>query len=182
MKLQEKFEFLEDLLVHKRETIGIHTGVPFIMLTYDPKMMEIECNYKRETLKEKLISKNLKVLDIPVGRFVFESLKESGQLDQIFKYEKESPDEVREELTKRCKYYLKDWLLSKIEKEQPDIIFLTDIMSLHPYYRVSAIFTSLENDIKIPFVAFYPGEVKENGKLYFLGEYESSEYYRALKI
>jgi hypothetical protein len=181
MKLQEKFDFLEDLLLSKWESIGIHTGVPFIMLTYEPKM-ETVCKSARENLKEKLISKNLKVMEISVGKFVFESLKKSKQLSEILEYEKESPEEVREELTKRCKYYMKDWILDKIKKEQPDIIFLTDIASLHPYYRLSAIFTSLENDVKMPIVAFYPGEEKENGKLYFLGEYESSEYYRAMRI
>lgn len=181
MRLQEKFNFLEDLLMHKRETIGLHTGVPFIMLIYQTNM-ETECKNKKRNLMEKLTSRNLKVQEISVSKFIFESLGESKQLDQIFEHEKESQDEVREELTKRCKYYMKEWILNKIEKEKPDIVFLTDIASLYPYYRVSAIFNSLENEVKIPFVAFYPGEIKEDGKLYFLGEYESSEYYRAMRI
>ena len=181
MRLQEKFDFLEELLMNKREAIGIHTGVPFIMLIYEPKM-EMACKNKRENLKKKLISKNLKVMEISVGIFVFESLKESKQLDEIFENEKELPDEVREELTRRCKHGMKGWILDKMKKEQPDIIFLSDVAKLYPYYRVSAIFTSLENEVKMPLVAFYPGEEKEDGKLYFLGECESSEYYRAMRI
>ena len=181
MTLEKKFDFLEDLLLNKRDTIGIHTGVPFIQLIYDPEG-EIECKERRETLREKLISSNLKVLEIPAGKFIFETFKEKEELPHIFEYEKESPKEVRNELTNRCRNYFKDWLLKRIEIENPDIVFLIDIPGLYPYYRLSAIFTSLETEVKTPLVAFYPGVIKENGKLYFLGERESNEYYRAMRI
>jgi hypothetical protein len=181
MKLQEKFDFLEDLLLNKRESIGLHTGVPFIMLIYDPKK-EYDCREEIKTLEEKLLSRNLNVLTLPINKFIFEYLKKDGKLEEIFEYEKESPAEVREELFNLCKYYLRDYVLEKIESRKPDIVFVTNVASLYPYYRVSNMFYSLENDVKVPFVVFYPGEVKEDGKLYFLGELASSEYYRALII
>lgn len=182
MKLQEKFNVLEDMLLSKRETIGVHTGTPFILLIYDPKIQN-DCKNEIKNLTEKLSAHNLKVLEISVGKFIFESLEKDDRLEQVFEYERESPEEVKEELTNRCKHYIKDWILEKINAEMPvDVVFLTDVAGLHPYYRVSAILDSLENEIKIPFIVFYPGMKKENDKLYFLGEYESSEYYRARRI
>lgn len=179
MTLQEKFNFLEDLLLNKREAIGVHTGVPFIMLIYEPKR-EAECKNEIEALKEKLVSRNLRVDEIPLNRFIFDQLEE-GQLKEIFEHEKEAPDEVREELSKRCKFHLKQYVLDKIKSGKPDIVFLTDVASLHPYYRVSNLLYSLENEVRMPFIVFYPGEERD-GKLFFLGEYESSGYYRALRI
>ena len=178
MKLQETFEFLEDLLLNKRESIGLHTGVPFIMLVYDPKK-EIECGEEIKNTEEKLISRNLNVLTLPINKFIFEYLKKEGKLEEVFEREKESPVEVREELFNICKYHLKDYVLEKIASIKPDIVFVTNVASFYPYYRVSSMFYTLENDIKVPFVVFYPGEVKEDGKLYFMGELASSEYYRA---
>ena len=78
MKLQEKFEFLEDLLLNKRESIGLHTGVPFIMLVYDPKK-EIECGEEIKNTEEKLISRNLNVLTLPINKFIFEYLKKNNR-------------------------------------------------------------------------------------------------------
>ncbi len=65
MQLQEKFDQLEDLLLNHRESIGIHNGVPFIMLIYNPET-EIDCRKKIKNLQEKLESKNLKNLSFTV--------------------------------------------------------------------------------------------------------------------
>ena len=50
MLLQEKFNQLEDLLLNHRESIGIHNGVPFIMLIYSPEN-EIECRQKIDNMR-----------------------------------------------------------------------------------------------------------------------------------
>ena len=181
MQLQEKFDQLEDLLLNHRESIGIHNGVPFIMLIYDP-VTEIDCRKKIKNLQEKLESKNLSVLNIPVNLAIFDHLKKEGILDQIIEFDKESPKEVRDDLFKRSKQFLKDYILKDIQKNSPEIIFLTNVSGLYPYYRVSNLLNSLEKEIKNPFVIFYPGEIKEDGKLYFMSELESNEYYRTQKI
>lgn len=63
MQLPEKFDQLENLLLNHRESIGIHNGVPFILLIYSPEM-EIDCRKKIKNLQEKLESKDLSVLNI----------------------------------------------------------------------------------------------------------------------
>lgn len=181
MQLQEKFDQLEDLLLNHRESIGIHNGVPFIMLIYSPER-EIECRKNIKNLKEKLESKNLSVLNIPINLAIFDHLKKEGILEQIIEFDKESPKEVRDDLFKRSKQFLKDYILKDMQNNSPEIVFLTNVSGLYPYYRVSNLLNSLEKEIKIPFVIFYPGDIKEDGKLYFMGELESNEYYRAQRI
>lgn len=182
MTLSQKFDQLEDLLLNHRDSIGIHNGVPFIMLIYNPSE-EVDCRKKIKNLEEKLTSKKLGVLTIPINKFIFEHLIGEGILEDVFQYDRESPKEVREELSKRCKQHLRPYILKQIEQNDPDVVFVTNTASLHPYYRVSNLFNSLENDLKMipPFIVFYPGEIRDE-KLYFLGEFESSEYYRALRI
>ena len=180
MRLQQKFEMLEDLLINHRESIGIHNGVPFIMLIYSP-VDELDCRKEIKKLKEKLDSRGIKTLEIPMNKFIFEHLVSEGILESMFEYDKESPKEVREDLFKRTKEHLKDYILKEIRANTPEVTFITRVASLHPYYRVSNLLYSLEGHIKKPLVVFYPGEFK-NGKLHFLGEFESNEYYRAQRI
>lgn len=180
MLLQEKFNQLEDLLLNHRESIGIHNGVPFIMLIYSPEN-EIECRKKINNIKEKLESKNLNVLNIPINIAIFDYLKKEEILEQLIEFDQDSPKEVREDLFNRCKLFLKDYILNDIQLNSPDVVLVSNVAGLYPYYRVSNLLTSLEKEIKIPFVIFYPGEVKDD-KLYFMGELESNEYYRAQRI
>jgi len=177
MLLQDKFDQLEDLLINHRDSIGIHNGVPFIMLIYSPER-ENECRKKIDNLHEKLESNNLKVLNIPVNLFIFNHLKNEKILDQIIEFDKEEPKEVRKDLFNRCKNFFKHDILEKIQEKTPEIVFITNLSGLYPYYRVSNLLNSLEKEIKIPLVIFYPGEFKDE-KLFFLGELESNEYYRA---
>ena len=51
--LPEKFEELEDLLLHHRGTLAQNTGVPFVRLVYRPDE-EIECRRQRELLERTL--------------------------------------------------------------------------------------------------------------------------------
>ena len=88
MQLPEKFDQLENLLLNHRESIGIHNGVPFILLIYSPEM-EIDCRKKIKNLQEKLESKDLSVLNIPINLAIFDHLKKDGVLEQIMEFDKE---------------------------------------------------------------------------------------------
>lgn len=180
MTLQEKFDQLENLLLNHRETIGIHNGVPFIMLIYSPEE-ELQCQKYIKNLHEKLESKNNKVLKIPLNTLIFERLKDLGNLEEIFEYDKEVPAEVRKELFKQCQSFFKDYILDQIQKEDPNIVLVTNVSGLYPYYRVSNLLTALEKNVYVPFVVFYPGEIKDD-IMYFMGDLESNEYYRAQRI
>lgn len=180
MRLDQKFEHLEDLLLYNRDTIGIHNGVPFIMLIYHPKE-ERDCREKIERLEEKIFDKNINLLEIPLNKIIFEDLKEEGVLEDIFEYDKEVPKEVREELSKRSREVFKKHIINEIHENDPQIVFLTRVASIYPFYRVSNLFYSLEGEVEVPCVVFYPGEFIDD-KLHFMGEVESNEYYRAMRI
>src|SRR3972149_9594619 len=126
MQLQEKFDQLEDLLLNHRESIGIHNGVPFIMLIYSPEM-EKDCRKKIKNLQEQLESRNLSILNIPINLAIFDHLKKEGVLEQIMEFDKESPKEVRDDLFKRSRHFLKDYILNDIQKNSPGIVFLTNV-------------------------------------------------------
>jgi hypothetical protein len=180
MSLQNKFDQLEDLLLNHRESIGLHNGVPFLMVIYNPEK-ELECRKYIQNIKEKLESRSLQVLNIPINLMIFNNLEKEGHLEDIFSYDEDQPLEVRKELSQRCKLALKHFILDKVKEKPSDIVFLTNVAGLYPYYRISNLLTSLEKEISIPFVVFYPGEIKDD-KLYFMGELESNEYYRAQRI
>lgn len=180
MSLQNKFDQLEDLLLNHRESIGLHNGVPFLMVIYNAEK-ELECRKCIQNIKEKLESRSLQVLNIPINLMIFDNLEKEGHLEDIFDYDEDQPLEVRKELYGRCKLVLKPFILDKMEENLSDIVFLTNVAGLYPYYRISNLLTSLEKEITIPFVVFYPGEIKDD-KLYFMGELESNEYYRAQRI
>ena len=74
MSLQNKFDQLEDLLLNHRESIGLHNGVPFLMVIYNPEK-ELECRKYIQNIKEKLESRSLQVLNIPINLMIFNNLE-----------------------------------------------------------------------------------------------------------
>lgn len=180
--MSQKFNHIEDLLLNHRNSIGIHNGVPFIMLIYNPEE-EMDCRVKTNNLEDKLKSNGLSVLTIPMNKFIFNQLENKDLLEDVLKYDQMYPKEVRSELKRICTRNLKPFILNQIKNKNPDVVFITRVSSLHPYYRVSNIFTSLEDSLDVvpPFLVFYPGKTIDD-KLYFLGEFRSSEYYRAQRI
>jgi len=70
-----------------------------------------------------------------------------------------------------------------ILKAQEDIsengvLFITDLEAIHPYSRFGPIEQKIYNDIKVPIVVFYPGEVSGTA-LKFLGFYPEDGNYRS---
>lgn len=179
MSLIEKFKNLGDILTQQLHLINQFSGIPFVLLIYDPQEQK-ECYENVEDLMKVIENSNRNVLNISIGDFVFKYFEKEDKMDEIIEYDKEDPDLVRKELSNVCEKYFNDYIHLEIEKSKPDFIFFTNVGGLYPYSRLSNILKNLEK-IKIPIIAFYPGKI-ENEKLLFLNKFESDDYYRAFRI
>ncbi|MHA1195331.1 MAG: BREX protein BrxB domain-containing protein [Promethearchaeota archaeon] len=179
MSLKEKFKNLEQIITEQNHLINQFSGIPFVILIYDPQDQK-ECYENIEDLKKKLEKKGNKILKIPIGDFIFNYFEKKGKIEELINYDKIEPDLVRKELANVCEKQFNYYLHSEIEKINPNYIFFTNVGGLYPYSRLSNILRSLEK-IKIPIIAFYPGKIV-NYELYFLNKFKSDDYYRAFRI
>lgn len=179
MSLKDKFKNLEKMVLEQIHLINQFSGIPFVILIYYPQDQK-ECYEYIEDLKKKLDNNGKKILQIPIGDFIFNYFEENDQMEEIIEYDKKEPELVRQELSNVCERYFNTHVHSEIEKKTPDIIFFTKVGGLYPYSRLSNILKNLEK-IKIPIIAFYPGKI-DNDELYFLNKFKSDDYYRAFRI
>lgn len=179
MNLQDKFDKLEEVLTKDSDSIRVHSGVPFVLLVYDPND-EYLLNQQKTFLFHKLDDLKIKYVEVPLNKRIFEWLEEEGLLQEAFQLEKTR----KKELTKQLSAILKSKLVASLtqlsEEDKEPIIFLSRAGSLYPFLRVSAILSELENKVKNIMVVFYPGK-REGKSLRFLNESEGY-YYRAMII
>jgi hypothetical protein len=184
MSLSDKFNELERLLRdEQRHALAMHTGVPFILLIYDPHK-EKECRARQIHLREKLQMRGLEVVEIELTNFIFDYYEERGQLERIFELDRDADkrDELRRMIAGKYEKLLVDRVQERVEGLDRDrgVIFLTGVASMYPFARVSNLLTELENKVRVPLVVFYPGS-ELNGKLSFLNR-EPHIGYRAHRI
>jgi len=166
--LIEKFAELEKLLLTERHTLALHSGVPFVLLIYDP-YQERACREEQAHLMTKLRDAGLVVHEIPVESFIFDHYAKIGLLDKIFEKEPTRPADVFRDLAKNYRPALAQHIIQIAEElEGRDaVLFLTRVAHLYPFVRVSNLLEDLENRVKLPLVIFYPGE-EVDGELRFL--------------
>ena len=71
-------------------------------------------------------------------------------------------------------------LASRIGHErQWTLVFVTDAVALHPYFRARSLESGLHDRVKVPTGIFYPGRRSGQYGLHFLGFYEFDGNYRA---
>lgn len=179
MSLKDKFKNLEKMVLEQIHLINQFSGIPFVILIFDPQDQQ-KCYEYIEDLQKKLKRSGKKILRIPIGEFVFRYFEENDQMEEIIEFDKKEPELVRQELSNVCERYFNSYIHSEIEKKSPDIILFTNVGGLYPYSRLSNILKNLEK-IKIPIIVFYPGKII-NDELYFLNEFKSDDYYRAFRI
>lgn len=68
------------------------------------------------------------------------------------------------------------------ESRPQTIVFLTDALLLHPFYRVHALESGLHDRIRVPTVLFYPGRRSGQYGLHYLGFYPVDGNYRATMV
>lgn len=177
--LPEKFEELEELLLHHRATLAQNTGVPFVRLVYRPEK-EVECRRRRELLEKVLKQKGTAVERISCREVIFTHYERHGRLDQLFELERTERDRLSASIAKRARQELVNQLLAAAERLKGDgVIFLVDAAFVYPYLRLAPVLDDCINRITPPMalIIFYPAEVDVDGQVLFLGM-RPSGYYR----
>lgn len=167
--LLDKFSELEKLIIERRDTLALHSGVPFVLLIYHPND-ENDCQEQQAHLMNKLADVDLIVHEIPLKTFIFDHYKQIGLLEKIFEKEILHPTDVYRDIAKNYRPALARHIIEASEKlsGKDAILFLTQVAHLYPFVRVSNLLNDLENRVKLPLVIFYPGE-ELDGELRFLG-------------
>ena len=180
MDLSDKFAELEMLLLEQRHLLGLHTGVPFILLVYNPED-EQGCWSQQAHLQDKLRFKGIDVIEHRLNTFIFEHYEQKGQLARIFELDRDpaSRDDLRQMIASTYGRELIQRIVASAQQADPEnsVIFLTGVASIYPFARVSNLLDDLENRVKVPLVVFYPGSERD-GKLSFLNQ-EPHVGYRA---
>jgi hypothetical protein len=183
MSLLDKFNELEMVLLEQRRLIGLHSGVPFIILVYDPHQ-ERHCRARQIELREKLGFNGIHVIEYELNNFIFDYYASRSKLECIFDLDRDPAhrDELRQMIAGVYEKKLADQVLEGVEDADPDhtVVFLTGVASMWPFARVSSLLTALENKVRVPLVVFYPGSERD-GKLSFLNQ-EPHVGYRARRI
>ena len=177
--LLEKFEELENLLLHHRATLAQNTGVPFVRLVYRPDE-EVECRRRRELLERTLRREGIAVETASCCGAIFAHYERRGRLDQLFELERTEGDRLSVSIARHGRQELTDQLLAAAERLKGDgVVFLVDAAFLYPYLHLAPVLEDCTNRITPPLalVVFYPGEVDVDGQLLFLGA-RPSGYYR----
>ena len=177
--LPDKFEELEDLLLHHRATLAQNTGVPFVRLVYRPDE-EVECHRRRQLLERTLKREGIAVQTVSCSGAIFAHYERRGRLDQLFELERTEGDRLSASIAKHARQELVARLLAAAERLNSDgAIFLVDVAFVYPYLHLAPILDDCTNRITPPMALalFYPGEVDVDGRLLFLGQ-RASGYYR----
>lgn len=177
--LQQKFEELEDLLLHHRHTLAQNTGVPFLRLIYRPEE-ETSCQRYREALERTLEREGIRVETLSCRGVVFAYFERQGWLDQLFELEETAPERLGTNIARHARRELEEHIANAAQHLDGDgVIFLVDVAFLYPYLHLSPVLESCTNRIKPPMalVILYPGEVDVDKRLLFLGQ-RPSGYYR----
>ncbi|MDY7079982.1 MAG: BREX protein BrxB domain-containing protein, partial [Chloroflexota bacterium] len=160
MSLLDKFNELETMLLEQRRLIGLHSGVPFLILVYDPHR-ERHCRARQIELREKLEFNGIHVIEHELSNFIFDHYASQGKLERIFDLDRDPArrDELRQMIAGVYEKKLVDQVWEGVKDADPDrnVVFLTGVASMWPFARVSNLLTALENKIKVPLVVFYPG-------------------------
>lgn len=177
--LQEKFEELEELLLHHRRTLAQNTGVPFVRLVYQPEE-EVECRRLRQRLARTLKREGVSVETVSCRGAIFAHYERRERLNQLFELERTEEDRLSVSIARHGRREVTNQLLAAAERLKGDgVVFLDDVAFLYPYLHLAPVLEDCTNCITPPLAlaAFYPGEVDVDGRLLFLGV-RPSGYYR----
>jgi hypothetical protein len=178
--LREKFEELEDLLLHHRRQLAQSTGVPFVRLVYHVDE-EQAAQRQQRVLARTLRKKGVPVREVSCRGVIFTHYEDRERLEQLFELERRDEQGLKRNITKHAKRTLKQRLL-EAAKALPEqgVLFLVDVAFIHPYFELGGVLEPCINHIRAPqaLVIFYPADYDATGQLLFLGQ-RPSGYYRA---
>jgi len=172
MHLLTLFRDLEQALLHDRHLLGLHSGVPFLLLVYPPEQERI-CREMQAEVIEKLRARGVPIIEHRLDTLIFEyysqpRYEKRGGLERIFELERTDPDGLRRQISAMYERELVTRIIDTHKRAAPDgAIFITRTATMYPFARVSNLLTALENRVTLPLVVFYPGSIRD-GHLSFL--------------
>ena len=186
MNTEKLFELLSNDKFLRMEGLG--NEVPFFVYAYDIKQQaEI---YKRiDHLAKRLNVSGIEVCLVGLYDMVISHFEESGELEDLFQYEKEV---TKIEFLKEMQTYLsvdsviKPYFQTKLSQKQYSLVFMYQVGEVFPFLRSHILLNNLQSVVTdMPMVLFFPGEYitsYEHGfKLNLFGRFEGP-YYRAFKL
>jgi hypothetical protein len=172
------------LLEHLRqpELLSPARSDPFFYFVHDPS--------ETLPLKQKLCvwisllrNDGWTVDEVSLARLVWEIVDASGRWDEWLELESDAEiEELNSDVSDvlGSGNALVEAIRRHVETERPrTVVFLTDAVALHPYFRARTLEAGLHDRVKVPTVLFYPGRRSGQYGLHFLGFYRFDGNYRA---
>ena len=176
--VKEKFDKLIELLNTDTLAWVRHSGVPFIICSFD----KTTCGSINKVVEELTMAlRDYSVRVINIEEVIFRILEKEDLLEPAIEAEKENAFDVVENI----KEILLDGLRSEFIAVANEIgskgrILVTRLGGTPMYFRFISLLSYLEGRIDIPVVFFYPGTQRKNIS-FMLDEYDDSAL-RALKV
>lgn len=187
----ERFDHLLKVLKSERflKMQGLNNEIPFFIFPYRPQE-QVEIDQMGRQLIKNLESCGIKVLKINLYHLSIDLLQKRGIWDKLLENETSfSKEQMLEDLqgSLNPEKHLVPAIVSKMEAEPFDILFLTGVGEVFPYIRSHTILNNLQSKAKDkPTVMFFPGKyttTPEGGSsLDLFGLIHDDKYYRAFNI
>ena len=184
-KLNEDFERLRQRLDDPDALNPAHAD-PIFYLVFDSRHILLVRQELPGWIARIRNENGLNVETISVADILWKIIDDSGRWDSWVELEEQFEIEDTNEAIRSI---LRDddrfinAVVARVEVVPPDtVIFMTDIESLHPFYRSRHIENALTNKAKYPIVFLYPGHRAGQHGLRFLGFYPEDSGYRSTII
>lgn len=172
------------LVTHLRQPEALNPAKsdPFFYFVHDPTET-LQVKQKIGIWSAQLKNEGWTVEHVSLAKLLWKIVGASGRWDEWLELEPEAEPEAMNEAIRnvlRTDNVLIDSLAQYVGQERPrTIVFVTDTVALHPYFRARALEGGLHDRVKVPTVIFYPGHRSGQYGLHFLGFYEFDGNYRA---
>lgn len=186
MNTEKLFELLSNDKFLRMEGLG--NEVPFFVYPYDIRHQS--GIYKRlDSLTKRLNVSGIEVCLVGLYDMVINHFEKSGELEELFRYEKEvSKDEFLEEMQSYLSIdsVIKPHFKTMLSRKSYRLVFVYQVGEVFPFLRSHILLNNLQSVVTdMPMVLFFPGEYVtsyEHGfKLNLFGKFEGP-YYRAFKL
>lgn len=175
---KEKYDKLFDLLNNDTLAWARHSGVPFIVCSFDSNACG-SINKVVSDLQMSLVNYNVRVINIE--ELIYSVLQREELLEPAIIAEKEDSFDVVESLKNILLDGIRNHFLEVSNELGPKgRILVTRLGGLPVYFRFISLLSYLEGKVEIPVVFFYPG-IQNKNISFMLGEYDDSAL-RALMV
>jgi hypothetical protein len=186
MNTEKLFELLSNDKFLRMEGLG--NEVPFFVYAYDIKR-QAEIYKRLDSLTKRLNVSGIEVCLVGLYDMVISHFEKSGELEELFRYEKEvTKDEFLEEMQSYLSIdsVIKPHFKTMLSRKSYRLVFVYQVGEVFPFLRSHILLNNLQSVVTdVPMVLFFPGEYVtsyEHGfMLNLFGKFEGP-YYRAFKL